>query len=79
MNSHERDMHVKVPLLVNVSCTCEEDLKLTSASPHVNGTIAQGNAIKHEIHISISTYHVIPRQALSYIMSCPPGIQCTIP
>ena len=32
-----------------------------------------GNAIKHEIHINISTYHAIPRQILSYTMPCPPG------
>ena len=69
----EWNMHVTVPLLVNGPCTCEQDLQLTSASPHVNGTIAQGNAIKHEIHISISTYHAIPHQALSYTMPCPPG------
>ena len=60
-----------VLLLVNGSCMCEQDLQLTSASPHVNGAIAQGNAIKHEIHISISTYHAIHRQALSYTMPCP--------
>ena len=53
-------------LLVNGSCTCEQDLQLTFASPHVNRTIAQGNAIKAEVHTSISTYHGIPRQALSY-------------
>ena len=51
----------------------EQDLQLTSASPHVSGTIDQGNAIKHEIHISISTYHAIPRQTLSYTMPCPLG------
>ena len=65
----ERNMHVTVPLLVNGSCKCEQDLKLSSASPHVNRTIAQGN--KHEIHISISIYHDIPHQALSYTMPCP--------
>ena len=69
----EQNMHVMVPLLVNGSCTCEQDLQLTSASPHMNGTTAEGNAIKPEIHISISTYHAIPRQALSYNMPYPPG------
>ena len=69
----ERNMHVTVLLLVNWSCTCEQDLQLTSASPHTNRTIVQGNAIKHEIHITISTYHAIPGQALSYTMPCPPG------
>ena len=69
----ERNMHVTVPLLVNGSCMCEQDLQLTSASPHVNGTVAQGNAEKHEIHVGISTYHAITRQALSYTMPCPPG------
>ena len=69
--TRERNMHVMVPVLENGSCTC--DLQLTSASPHVNGTIAQGNAIKHEVHISISTYHAILRQTLSYTMPCPPG------
>ena len=69
----EWNMHVTVPLLVNGSYMYELDLQLTSTSSHVNGTIAQGNAIKHEIHISISTYHAISRQALSYTMPCPPG------
>ena len=71
-STSELNMHVTVALLVNRSCTCEQDLQLTSASPHMNGTIVQGNAIKHEIHISISTYHATPRQALSYTMSCLP-------
>ena len=48
----ERNMHVTFPLLVNGSYTREQDLQLTSASPHVNGTIAKGNAIKHEIHVT---------------------------
>ena len=52
--------HVKGPLLVNGSDTCEPDLQLTSATPRVNGTIAHGNALKHVI-LYISTYHDIPR------------------
>ena len=69
----ERKMLGTVPLLMNRSCTCEQDLLLTSAAAHVNGPIAQGNAIRHEIHISISTYHAIPRQTLSYTMPGLPG------
>ena len=61
---------------MNGSCTCEQDLQLASASPHVNGTIAQGNAIQHE---NISTYHAIPRQALSYTIYTRHAIQCTMP
>ena len=62
-----RTMHVKGPLLVNKSGTCEQDLQLTSATQRVNGTIAHGNALKHVI-LQLSTYHDIPRQAIPYTM-----------
>ena len=73
----EQELFMSTEHSCNGPSTCEwvlyvwMGLQLTSASPHVNGAIAQGNAIKHEIHISISTYHAIHRQALSYTMPCP--------
>ena len=68
----ERNMHIKEPLLVNGSGTCQQNLQLTSATPRVTGTIAHGNALKHVI-LCLFTYHDIPRQAIPYIMRCPPG------
>ena len=50
---------------MNRSGTCEQDLQMTSATPHVNGTIAHGSALKHAI-LCISTYHDIPRLAIPY-------------
>ena len=69
----EQEVYMWTEHAWNGPSTCEQDLQLTSASPHVNRTIAQGHAIKHEIHISISTYHTIPHQTLSYTMPCLPG------
>ena len=65
-------MHVKGPLLVNGSGTCEHDLQLASAKPRVNGTKAHSSVLKPVI-LCLSTYHDIPRQAIPYIMRYPPG------
>ena len=48
---------------MNGSGTCEQGLHLTSATPHVNGTIAHGNALKHVIrdlfHVFLSKVKTI--------------------
>ena len=69
----ERNMHVKGPLLVNGSGTCEQDLQLASATPRVNGTIAHGNALMHVI-LYLSTYHDTPCQAIPYTVLMMPCI-----
>ena len=58
---------------MNGSGTCEQDLKLTSATSIVNGTIAHGNFALMHVILYLSTYHDIPRQAIPYTMWCPPG------
>ena len=69
-------MHVMVTLLVNESCTCEQDLQLTSTSPHVNGTICEPKAINSHKHLHIPChtspgliiYHAMP--ARPYYIPC---------
>ena len=65
-------MHVKGPLLVNGSGTCQQNLQLTSATPRVNGTIAHGNALEHVI-LCLFIYHDIPLYAIPYTMRCQLG------
>ena len=64
-----RNMHVKGPLLMIVSGTCEQDLQLASATTRVKGTIAHSYALKHVI-LCLSSYNNIPRQAIPYTMRC---------
>ena len=61
-------MLVKGPSLVNGSGTFEQDLQLTSATAHVNGTIAHGNALKH-VTLCLFTS---PGHTIYHVMSARP-------